>query len=400
VEVVERAPTVGGLAGTVRFQGLPCDLGSHRLHPEGLRGPILSELASEGLFLRRPRRGRLLFGGHAVPYPPRVLPFARALGARRTLATAAHVLLRAPRSRWETRRIDEVDVGFERFVLGRVGPAAYEAFYRPYAVKVWGVPPDQLSQTVAKKRVSTSSPLRALRGGAFMYPRDGIGALAERLVDRLGRRGVTIRTGCVAEIGDHRGPVLWSAPLSGLVPTGLRQLGLHLVHLALPLPRVSTVDTWYAPEGRFWFGRVSELGNFSPTLRRADESILCVEIPQGAFPERHRFTSQRLRSLLRQLVTAGILPAGVQPTAVRQTFLPGVYPLYLRGWRDLWRQAMTGVAALGNVYPFGRQGLFLHCNLDHCAVIAARLVEHLEQGRSARSWADTADRFLGVRVRD
>lgn len=401
VEVAERSPDLGGLAGRVEFRGIACDLGSHRLHPAALRAPVLSELAEEGMFLRRPRRGRLLLSGRAVPYPPRLLPLARALGARRTLATAAHLARRGVPGRWESDRRDgPEDVGFEEFVRRRVGPAAYEAFYRPYAQKVWGVPPDRLSQTVAKKRVSTSHPLRALRGGEFVYPRGGMSELIDRLADKLRARGVALRTGAVVEPGDHRGPVLWSGPLGALVPTDLEHRGLTLVFLAIPQSRVSSVDTWYAPEERFWFGRVSELGNFSPALRRPGETVLCVEIPQGQRAPGLQYTSERLPELVAQLAAAGILRAGVEPIAARQVFLPRVYPLYTRGWRAVWKDAMDRVAAAGDALPFGRQGLFLHCNLDHCAAIAEQLVDHLERGGTPTAWAGRAEQFLGLRVRD
>jgi hypothetical protein len=60
---------------------------------------------------------------------------------------------------------------------------------------------------------------------------------------------------------------------------------------------------------------------------------------------------------------------------------------------------MRRAAALG-VLPFGRQALFLHCNLDHCAAIAADAVAHIEAGRSPEVWAQEAERYLEVRVRD
>ena len=48
----------------------------------------------------------------------------------------------------------------------RVGGPAYEAFYRPYAEKVWGIDPTELSQTVAKKRLSTTAPWRLVASAA------------------------------------------------------------------------------------------------------------------------------------------------------------------------------------------------------------------------------------------
>lgn len=406
VEVLERAPSLGGLAASAAFRGVPCDLGSHRLHPAAIKAPLLCEMASDGLFASRPRRGRLVLGGRTAPYPPRPLPLARALGVKTTLATAAHLLWRrrgpdldAAPSAWSDDQ-PGVDQGFEAFVIERVGKAAYDSFYAPYARKVWGLPPAELSQTVAKKRVSTSAPLRALRGGRFLYPRGGMASVIGWFEERLRMLGVPLHTGFDGDPLDREGLVLWSAPLAQLVPTELEHRGLRLVHLALPTERLSRVDTWYVPEAHFDFGRVSELRNFSPLLGRPGETILCVELPQGGHPPEVARSEPDLPTLLEQLRAAGILPRGMEPIEVRQTWLPGVYPLYRRGWRTQWRETLDRSAALERVFPFGRQGLFLHCNLDHCAVIAAELVEHLVDGGAAAPWLARAGEFATMRVRD
>src|SRR5579863_5343557 len=70
VRVIERGARAGGLAGAESFRGIPCDLGSHRLHPEALERPLFREIHRDRPFLERPRRGALILGGRRVPYPP------------------------------------------------------------------------------------------------------------------------------------------------------------------------------------------------------------------------------------------------------------------------------------------------------------------------------------------
>src|SRR5436190_1771325 len=86
VRILERAGRTGGLAGSERFRGLPCDLGSHRLHPGALDQPLFREMAAREPFLSRPRRGVLLFRGRRIPYPPTGGSILRALGVRRALS--------------------------------------------------------------------------------------------------------------------------------------------------------------------------------------------------------------------------------------------------------------------------------------------------------------------------
>lgn len=422
VRVIEREARAGGLAGSETFRGIPCDLGSHRLHPSALEQPLFREIDREAPFLRRPRRGVLLFRDRAIPYPPSALSMASALGARASLALGIGLVTR-PRQRealagWDRDRArEEEDAGFERFVRDRVGGPAYEAFYRPYAEKVWGIDPRDLSQVVAKKRVSTTAPWRlvaktagrALRwiGGAredaidgFVYPAGGTSSIIAWLERELRALGVRVEHGVA--LGDTRAETtLFAGDLRDLAPSSLEHRGLYLVYLALPVERAGEAETYYAPEPRYWFGRVSELQNYAPALRRAGETILTLEIPEGRWGRAMDFTTQeRVGELCDQLARAGIVARGVRPIEARQRFLPSVYPIYRRGFRAAWREAMARVAAMDRVFPFGRQALFLHVNLDHCAEIAEAVVEHVDAGGSVEAWITKAERYLEVHVRD
>ena len=138
----------------------------------------------------------------------------------------------------------------------------------------------------------------------------------------------------------------------------------------------------------------------APAQRRPGEAILCVEIPEGAWGQRVDFSRGELfDALLAQLVWTGIVPAGVRPLETRQRFLPSVYPLYRRGWLAEWRATMGRVATLGNVVPFGQQGLFLHAGLDQRATLAEAAVAHVATGSSAASWIDKAEEHLEIRAR-
>jgi hypothetical protein len=272
---------------------------------------------------------------------------------------------------------------------------------------------------VAKKRVSTTEPwqlvqsiagraLRWARGreadaiDTFVYPADGASAIIAWLEAQLTALGVRVERGVPFDARAPRsGPLLFAGDLRDLVPTPLEHRGLYLVYLALPIDRAGEAETYYSPDPRYWFGRVSEPQNYSPHLRRAGETILTVEIPEGRWGRAQDFASGALLDqLVDQLARAGVVPRGVRPIEARQRFVPAVYPLYRRGWRAHWRDTMRRVAALGDVFPFGRQALFLHVNLDHCADIAADVVRHVTSGGTAEAWVSNAERYLDLRVRD
>lgn len=409
VEVHEAAPTLGGLLAPVPFRGVDCDVGSHRLHPQALSEPLLRALADHVHLEPRRRAGRILLGGRALAYPLGLPGLLAGLGPSRALRCTADLLRqRVPFAAWEAERQSATgeDVGFAAFVLSRAGPTAYHAFYAPYARKVWGLEPAELSQTAAKQRVSTSQPLQALltrQSPTFLYPRGGMAALIGAL-ERLARAaGVRIHLGQPLDLAQVDADAIVHSGHLGDVVGGrdvFAHRGLYLLHLAIPRANLGHVDTWYAPEAQWWFGRVTNLRQFDPQAGAADETVLCCEIPEGAWGPHHDFAPQ-IPALIAQLHAAGILSPGVQPVAVSQRFVPAVYPLYRRGWVKEWRQALRDLAQRDpRILPVGRQGLYLHCNVDHALMTARLAVAHLDAGGNGESWRVQAESFVGLQVRD
>ena len=308
VTVREAGPNPGGLLAPVSFRGLPCDRGSHRIHPAA--HPLLLELTESANWQTQPRRGKLVLGGQQMAYPLQMLDFLRGLGPKTAAHMAATFLVKPSARRgmkeWESDRADvQDDIGFEAFVTSRVGRRAYQQFYAPYVEKVWGIHPSEISQTVAKARVSTASPVstikKALRPGPrqdahFLYPSGGMAELVDFFITGLMTAGVDVEFDSPVtsdDIKDWSGPVLFSGHLSHLAPKhGLEHRGLFILHIALPKGAVGETDTFYLPEAKFKFGRVSQPARFSGDFSDPDVDVLCAEIPQGRHPADSDFTAQ------------------------------------------------------------------------------------------------------------
>ena len=96
--------------------------------------------------------------------------------------------------------------------------------------------------------------------------------------------------------------------------------------MAFAADRVGRADTYYAPEERYWFGRVSEVKNFSEALGRRGETVLCLEIPDARLGPDVDYTA-RVPALVDQLRDANILRGSPMPGVVAQRHLPRVYPV-------------------------------------------------------------------------
>lgn len=407
VELITRDGALGGLAGARTFRGVACDLGSHRLHADALRVPLLRELARSVRLIERPRRGVLVLGDARVPYPLHAGSMLRALGPVAAFGMAAgYARARVTRAAsFEEARRTELDVGYADFVRARVGEAAYARFYAPYAEKVWGVDPATLSQSVAKLRLSSSSPAEALRAPrrTYLYPAEGFAAITAWLAQAAREAGVWIREGVAFDPALHVGDVdavLHAGALRDVARTTLAHRGVYLVYLALRGAPQHPAETWYVPDARYWFGRVAVLNHYAPRRIPAGETVLCVEVPEGRWGEREDFTSPaRVEALLAQLRAAGVVSRAQRLVAAEASFVRDVYPLYLRGWREELDRALGSLPA-PTVFPFGRQGLFLHCNTDHCVEIAHALDAHLSAGGDQAAWIARAEAFRALQVRD
>ena len=407
VEIIDSSHEIGGLLAPVIHDDLELDRGSHRVHPEA--HPLLLELTQEANWKPRPRSGTLILGGKKLSYPLNPLRFVSGLGPRTSIDMGLGWLRRPNTLRraltWERDRHQVVDdQGFEHFVVRRVGKAAYDRFYQPYAQKVWGIDPCELSQTIAKQRVSTSNPLSSIiRRSAqhFLYPEKGMAELIELLHSKLKRAGAKFTLGrrYDADARDS-GPVFYTGHLNHIVPTAkLTHRGLYLIHLTVSQDLLDDTDTWYTPESDYWFGRVSQPAAFSKSLCRPSERVICVEIPEGRWGKEQNFV-ERSDELMRQLNESGILRKKVTPISIQQNFLPRVYPMYVRNWVREHKKTLEKVAQRGEIFPCGRQGLFLHCNMDHAVETAAAAVDHWTSGGTSESWVVQCQEFSNFRVRD
>jgi protoporphyrinogen oxidase len=326
-----------------------------------------------------------------------------------------------------------------------VGRSLYEQFYRPYATKLYGMSPREISKDPAISRVrkfafsSLLSGVRRRTRPTYLYPAGGIGYIAEVLQQRFLRNGGNVRF--VAGIDELRlrqdteiRDVVYTArdgsreveeaelvistiPLDvvhrlthfesdrdGPPAFDLRWRGLRLLFLITDDEVLGEHETYYFPETHIPFGRVSELKKYSPLLNRdRDEAVLTVEIPCSHDDATWNMPDDRLAELcIDELRRLGILRAsakgGLQFFSKR---LKTVYPVYDVGWRDRFERIYRRLDAIDNLYLIGRTALFLHCNIDHCMLMALNLAGHLANGHRTKGGWDAIRRdFFNYRVRE
>lgn len=436
VVLLERAETVGGMAASVTVDGVRVDHGSHRLHP-GIAPHLLAdlrELLGADLQLRR-RNGRLRVADRWVGFPLRPGELVRALPPS-MIAKVAGDAVTAPLRRGEPQCYADA-------LRSGLGPTLYEALYAPYAVKLWGLPGEEIDVEQARVRVTADTPakiaarmLRGRRGNGqgrvFHYPRRGFGQIVEALagaardsgaVLRLGTEvtgvdvgdvDVTLRTGAGETITAGRLfstlplPVLARITTPAPPPSALASAGelefrsMLLVYVTHGGPRPwSEFDAHYLPQPGTPVTRISEPANYRDSADDpADRTVLCAEIPCTVGDALWSASDEQLCRVVSDTVEDLDLPT-LRPTGVQVRRLRHVYPVYRTGYRRHLRGVDAWADELPRVTTFGRLGLFAHDNTHHALVMGYDAAAALQDGSfDAGAWSAARRRFTSHVVED
>jgi len=419
--VLESRETVGGNAGSFEVDGIWVDYGSHRLHPScdpeilaDLRDLLGDDLAD------RPRHGRIRLRGRWIHFPLKPLDLTLHLPPQFALGVVGDIIRKLHRgnnSQPET---------FSSLLERALGQTICRDFYFPYAKKIWGIPPEAISSTQARRRISANSLSKMVRkvassipglkppgAGRFYYPRYGYGEISERLYKAAAAAGADFRFGArVTAIEREENSVtavrfmqnneelrisaanVWSTlPITVLArcvqphpPAAVLEAAskisfraMILIYLVLEQKQFTEYDAHYFPEVSIPISRLSEPKNYSLASEPADRTVLCAELPTDRGSPEWEMSDEQLGELLcRCLVEAGLpVSAPVLRTFTRR--LPQAYPIYPVGYEahfealDDWLQEIKGLVT------FGRQGLFAHDNTHHALYMAYAAAECFNQ---------------------
>lgn len=406
VHVLEGADAVGGLARTMVRDGFRFDLGGHRFftHDACIEKFVRDLLGDE--LVTVPRASRILLRGRWIEYPLRPLGALSGLGPR----TSTQILLGYACASVARRLRPAPLVSLEDWVVAHFGRPLFELYFRNYSEKVWGIACRDISAEWMAQRVQGLSLGAAIhhaflkRGTAlptladrFLYPRLGIGSIAERLragiersspiatgtrVVRMrhdGRRieSVTVRQG--NQERELRGEAILSTiPLTQVIQTliphapvdvraaaaRLRYRDLVIVTVMLERER-ATDQTWiYFPGKDIPFGRLHEPTNWSAAMAPPGHTLLVTE----RFCFRGDVTwnasdAELIETTVQHLEKLGFINRheARDGLVVR---IPAAYPLFEVGFQERSRILCDYLARFDNLQIAGRGGMFRYYNMD------------------------------------
>lgn len=413
VTILERNEVVGGNAGSFALGGLRVDYGSHRLHPscdQRVFHDIRTLLGDD--LLERPRHGRIHLNGKWIHFPLRLKDLLLSSSPAFAFGVGLDVINKLIGSGANARKRES----FSTVLEAGLGQTICRDFYFPYARKLWGVEPDVLSATQAKRRVQASSLFKMFRKilgrvpgtqqgkpGIFFYPRGGFGQITEAYSTAAEAAGATFlfKTSVRAlhvvgnrvhtVVAEHDGKEVripcdhvWSTiPLPALVRSlhpavpaemvacaeTLTFRSMVLVYIVLEQDRFTEFDAHYFPETAIPISRLSEPKNYS-LQGQSGMTVLCAEIPCSVKDSVWSMSTEALGRLVLDTLTRLSLPVRGPVKEVLVKKLSHAYPVYLQGYERHFEAMDQYLEPISNLLTFGRQGLFAHDNTHHALFMA------------------------------
>ena len=423
VTILEQRQDVGGNAGSFEVSGIRVDYGSHRLHP-ACQPNILADLKDllKDDLLDRPRHGRIRLRGQWIHFPLK----PHDLVMRLPISFSAGVSLDVVRKATASTRKNGNGHGSETFasVLEKsLGSTICRDFYFPYARKIWGMAPDELSATQAQRRVSANSLSKMARkvvgllpglkkpgAGHFFYPRQGYGQISHSLAEAARGLGADIRLGsavrridlgrphrveidCDGQLNTIEADHVWStipvtllsrlarpsAPADVLKAAGqITYRAMILIYLTLEQSQWTPFDAHYFPEAHIPLTRLSEPKNYSARKDPSDRTVLCAELPCTVNDETWQSTDERLGLLVQEALAKCGLRITVPILNVATKRLQFAYPIYRQGYEKHFALVDDWATGQERLLTFGRQGLFAHDNTHHALAMAYAAVDCLQ----------------------
>jgi protoporphyrinogen oxidase len=349
---------------------------------------------------------RIYYRGRFFNYPLRAQDVFKGLGLIESARCALSYFY------WRRRLKRLQPRTFEEWVVRRFGRRLYDAFFRSYTEKVWGIPGSEIQAEWAAQRIQEFSLPQAILGilglrrnhaptliEEFLYPRLGPGQMWEAFSDYVEERDIPVLLNhrCVAvrhsagkvesvvvrNDGQEReydvDAVLSSIPLPELVesldppaPPEVRAAARRLRYRNLCLVALMTneaepfPDNWiYLHDTRARAGRVQNFGAWSKSMVPEGKTCLGVEYFCFEGDEIWEMSdSEAVRMATEELQTLGLLDASQVFNGVKVR-VPAAYPMYDSGYREAVAEIRGYLEHFENLKTFGRNGLHRYNNQDH-----------------------------------
>jgi protoporphyrinogen oxidase len=381
--------------------------------------------------LIRPRLSRIYYKNKFFSYPLTAKDVLGRLGIVESARCALSYI-------WSmSKRRKQADT-FEEWVTARFGRRLYDAFFRTYTEKVWGIPGSEIRSQWAAQRIKDFSLVKAVLailglGGKnvttlieeFKYPRLGPGQMWESFADSVERKNIPVRLNhrCVGlkhqddhvesivvrtngHVTEHPvDAVVSSIPLSELVynldppaPPEVLEAAGKLRYRDFCLVALMTTEEEPFPDNWIYIhdpgtraGRVQNFGAWSEGMVQPGTTCLGVEYfcfeddDIWSMPDTEAVALAKAELARIHLLDPEKVIDGVK---VR---VPKAYPMYDANYEEAVEVIRSYVARFDNLQTCGRNGLHRYNNQDHSMWTAILATLNIVDDQSYDVWSVNAE---------
>jgi protoporphyrinogen oxidase len=415
---------VGGLSRTVKQNGFRFDIGGHRFFTKEKSVRDFWEKILGDDLRKTKRISRILYKKKFLSYPLEMTNLLLKLNPIETLSMAFSFLkakiFKSPKS---------VEPNFENWIISQFGKKLYDAFFKSYTEKVWGIDCTKISSDWAKQRINGLSISALIKKSIFQilkikdssvkslieefdYPIHGPGMLWEKVSKEFIAHGGQLIMGVkvqnikyennkwIAILPDNQSSepaddLISSAPLGELLqgiipspPQPILQAASHFhyrgfITVALFFKGTNDFpDNWlYVHDTRVKVGRIQNYKNWSTDMTPGPDYV-CYGLEY--FCQENDSFWQLTEDELFELAKKELQILGIKYTLDELSFsiirCPFAYPVYDLNYKARLKEVRIFLSEYSNLHLVGRCGLHRYNNQDHSIKTAMLTVENIKLG--------------------
>jgi len=429
VEVIEaKKNEIGGLSSTIKNGPYRLDYGPHFFLSE--RPELVEKIT--GLFEEElpsfKRSAQIYFNGRFYNYPLTArnvllqMPIRDA--ALSSLSYFVQLILKPFKTIFSK---SNKNPSFEDWAKSSFGGYLFKLFFKPYTEQFWQIPCQELSpdsmptntklsffktlKLLFIKDIIRSSMSLVERETTLLlrYPRRGIGAIPEKIVEQIEHFGGKVHEGWSAkrislqpdltfQVQAVNGlesriytaeKIISTIPITELVPilepkppeavlesvSHLDFLSLIVVYLVINKREI--LKSSYLYQLATPYNRIGDMNKFCPDLCPDDENMLALEFTCHKDDKLWQSSKEELFELsINHLEKDNVL----KREEVKDIFILKArhgYPIYFRDYKHYLDNILTHVNSIKNFHIVGRPGRYMYMDMDQCLQAAFDLVDEI-----------------------
>jgi len=421
VTIIEKEKVVGGLAGSVDWDGWKFDYGPHNFHTYDEEIINFYKEILPGDFIERKPNVKVFIFNKLISYPLMGTDvFLSLSGTKMAQAFVDFLFTRSKAFFYGMQKTEYLD----EWIKLRFGRILYETYFGPYIQRIWKTDPHKLSKTMGELKIPVLSIRNFIKREIFKnnridpndlshwksyYVKGGVGQISGYLAKNLIQSGdavlkieeevdsIEVGHGRINAINTSRGRIdassayvvstiplnilmqkILNAPKETRLRTSLLEYcSERFFFMRINKPRVSGFDWTYFSENKYPFNRVSEFTFDQLKMVPYGYSSLTFEFPCNIGDWEWVASDDEIVNAILPLYNEVFGLKREEIIDYRSVFQNYAYPRYAIGYEAALKDIFNYIGKIDNLCTAGRQGAFCYLNLDGATRMGLDIAEEI-----------------------